>query len=149
MVNDDRKKRRNVDGINVAGVGLTEVLLTLATLAIILGILFAFFLPAERAPRTVARRSQCKNNLKQIGLALHIYHETHGAFPPACTVDANGKPLHSWRTVILPFLGQKDLYESIDLTKPWNDPANAEAFATQVHAFSCPSAKLDTGFTTY
>lgn len=134
---------------NRPGAGMTEILLTLATLAIILAILFAFFLPAQRRARPAARRSQCKNNLKQIGLALHNYYETHGVFPPACTVDANGKPLHSWRTLILPFLDQKDLYESIDLTKPWNDPANAEAFATQVHAFSCPSANLESGFTTY
>lgn len=149
MVSHDPKKRRKIDGINLAGVGLTEVLLTLATLAIIVGILFAFFLPAERRARPAARRSQCKNNIKQIGLALHNYHETYGVLPPACTVDANGTPLHSWRTVILPFLDQKELYERIDLTKPWNDPANAEALATQVHAFSCPSANLESGFTTY
>lgn len=146
----NRDTRRDVQIVgNRPGAGMTEILLTLATLAIILVILVAFFLPATRRARPAARRAQCKNNLKQIGLALHNYHETHGAFPPACTVDANGKPLHSWRTVILPFLDQKDLYESIDLTKPWNDPVNAEAFATQVHAFSCPSAELDTGFTTY
>ena len=153
MVSHNRKERCDEDKpgrlVTRSGAGMTEILLTLAALAIIVGILFAFFLPAERRARPAARRAQCKNNLKQIGIALHNYHETHGVFPPACTVDANGTPLHSWRTVILPFLDQKELYERIDLTKPWNDPANAEAFATRVDVFSCPSANLDSGFTTY
>ena len=55
-------------------------------------------------------------------------------------VDADGKLLHSWRTLILPYLDQKPLYDSIDLSKPWDDPANATAYNTVVPVYRCPSA---------
>lgn len=125
--------------------GLLEILVTIAIVAI----LIALFLPATRSAREPARRSQCKNNLKQIGLALYNYQEEHGALPPAYTVDENGKPLHSWRTLILPYLYQKPLYDSIDLSKPWNDPANAKAYATVLPAYACPSTELPESHTTY
>lgn len=118
---------------------------TLVSLAII-AILVALFLPATRTPREASRRSQCKNNLKQIGIALHNYHEDFGSFPPAFTVDANGRPLHSWRTLILPYADQKDLYETIDLSKPWNDPVNAPAFETPMPLYTCPSADVEDAF---
>ena len=89
------------------------------------------------------------NNLKNITLALLSYADTHKAFPPAYTVDANGNRLHSWRTLVLPYLDQQALYESIDFSKPWNHPVNAKVFNTQLEVFSCPSAKLPPGFTTY
>ncbi|MFO1007883.1 MAG: DUF1559 domain-containing protein [Planctomycetaceae bacterium] len=95
------------------------------------------------------RRFQCKNNLKQIGLALHNYHDKYKEFPPAYTVNEHGKPLHSWRTLILPFVEQQSLYQRIDLSKPWNDPANAEAFKTVVPVYMCPSLKSEPGMTTY
>lgn len=105
----------------------------------ILLVLIALMLPNVRRSREAARRTQCRNNLKQIGLALHNYHDTHGVFPPACTVDAEGRPLHSWRTLLLPYLDQKPLYDSIDLSKPWDDPANAEAREKLVPNYLCPS----------
>ncbi len=101
-------------------------------------LLIALLMPAHRG-REPARRTQCKNNLKQIGLALHNYHDTYGAFPPAYTVDVDGKPLHSWRTLILPYLDQQPLYDTIDLTRPWDDPANEKARETMLHAYRCPS----------
>jgi hypothetical protein len=79
------------------------------------------------------------NNLKQIGLALHNYESKHGAYPPAYTVDAEGNPLHSWRVLILPYMEQQALYDAIDLTKPWNDPANATAYNAVVETYRCPS----------
>lgn len=126
------------------GSWLVEILLTLAIVAV--GV--ALFLPMTRTPREAARRSQCRNNLKQIGLALHNYFEDQGALPPAYTVDANGEPLHSWRTLILPYLDQSALYETIDLSKPWNDPVNSEAAATLIHTYSCPSADIPERHTT-
>jgi len=71
-----------------------------------------------------APRSACANNLKQIITAMHMYHEKYGEFPPAYTVDARGKRLHSWRTLILPYLDESALYTVIDLSKPWDDPAH-------------------------
>src|SRR5204863_3233790 len=85
---------------------------TLFTLFTILGIgavLIALLLPPVSRGREGARRSQCKNNLKQIALALRQYEAEYHALPPAYTVDADGKPLHSWRTLILPYLDQVPL----------------------------------------
>jgi hypothetical protein len=115
----------------------------------IVAVLVALLLPAVRRAPEAGRRSQCKSNLKMIGLALHNYHEDYDAFPPAYTVDAQGKPLHSWRTLILPYLDQRPLYEKIDLSKPWNAPENSEAFQTRVAIYSCPSTNLPRNHTTY
>lgn len=126
------------------GFTLIELLVVLCVIAV----LVAFLLPATRSARPAARRTQCRNNLKQIGLALHNYHDAYGAFPPAYTVDADGKPLHSWRILILPYLDQKPLYDRIDLSKPWDDPVNADVFKLRVHAYACPS-NIDPDKTTY
>lgn len=115
----------------------------------IMGVLAALLLPDHRGVREAARRVQCGNNLRQIGLALHHYHDEYQSFPPAYTVNEAGQPLHSWRTLILPFLEQQHLYESVDLSKPWHDPANEAAFKTAVPVYLCPSAEIDEIHTTY
>ncbi len=125
----------------------------------VITLLVALLLPVTRGVNESARRSHCRNKLKQIGLALHNYHDAYGAFPPAYTVDADGKPLHSWRTLILPYfdsnlsdninLTNKEIYEKIDYSKPWDDPANAEAYATNLVVFRCPSSDVPPGHTTY
>jgi prepilin-type processing-associated H-X9-DG protein len=127
------------------GLKLVEIL---AALGIIV-ILIALLLPASRSARPAARRAQCINNLKQIALALSNYEESHGALPPAYTVDAMGRPLHSWRTLILPYLELDPLYRTIDLSKPWNDPANAKALSTALSVFRCPEAAGPLNTTTY
>src|SRR5688500_2239128 len=74
-----------------------RVLLTLLAVVVIPGAFVLFcVLPNVRFASQAARRSQCANNLKQIALALHLYQDEHGSLPPAYTVDAEGKPLHSW-----------------------------------------------------
>jgi prepilin-type processing-associated H-X9-DG protein len=86
-----------------------------------------------------APRSQCKNNLLQIAIALHNYHERFGSFPPAYIADENGRPIHSWRVLILPFLDLQPLYNLYRFDEPWDGPNNwplADRFAT---IFSCPS----------
>ena len=106
----------------------------------IIGLLIALLLPAVRTAGPAARRAQCQSNLKNIALALSSYEQTHHALPPACTMDADGRPLHSWRTLILPYLEQESLYQTIDLSKPWNDPANAKALETSISIFRCSEA---------
>lgn len=106
-----------------------------------LGIMVGLLLPAVQAAREAARRMECSNNMKQIALALHNYHDTYRTFPPAYTVDGNGQPLHSWRTLILPYLGEQALYSSIDLNKPWDDPVNAQASRVMIKVYKCPSMK--------
>src|SRR5262249_21441780 len=112
-------------------------------------VLVALIMPSMRTAREPARRTQCKNNLKQIGLALHNYHDTYDAFPPAFTTNADGQPLHSWRTLILPYLDQKELYEKIDLSKPCDDPINQAAFNSRTLVYLCPSSPAVPPQTTY
>lgn len=81
----------------------------------------------------------CKNNLKQIGLALHAYHDHHGTFPPAFVADKNGQPAHSWRVLILPFLDQQSLYDKYRFDEPWNGPNNSKLAELMPSAYRCPS----------
>ncbi len=127
---------------------LSKVVKGLAVLAI-LGLLFCLLLPVMRTAWPAAYRNQCTSNLKQIAVALQNYEQIYHALPPAYTTDSDGKPLHSWRTLILPFLEEQQLYKSIDLTKPWDDPANADACKTRVAAYRCPSASIPNNRTTY
>jgi prepilin-type processing-associated H-X9-DG protein len=124
-------------------------LLSVLSIAAIGCVAFALLLPAQRRVRPAAKRTQCKNNIKQIGLALHNYHEHYGTFPPAYTVDSNGKRLHSWRTLILPYVDQGELFKQIDLSKAWDDPANAEAAKTELYVYHCPSAPGPGNHATY
>ena len=112
------------------------LLKVLAVLGILV-LLIALLLPVTRSARPAAYRAQCINNLKQIAMALHSYEQAHKAFPLAHTVDTKGRPLHSWRTLILPYLEQQTLYQSIDLSKPWNDPANACARFSRRSRMNC------------
>lgn len=113
------------------------------------GILVALLLPAVQAGREAARRVQCSNNLKQVALALHNYHDVHSSLPPAFTEDANGNRLHSWRTLILPYINQQALYDQIDLSKPWDDPVNKPFSEMAIELYACPSVGLAAGDTTY
>ena len=105
----------------------------------VFALLVSLLLPGTRTPQPPMHRSQCVNNLKQIALALYNYEEHYLALPPAYTVDAHGKPLHSWRTLILPFLNEHELYRKIDQTKAWDDPVNAAALQTIPTVFRCPA----------
>jgi prepilin-type processing-associated H-X9-DG protein len=115
----------------------------------ILLLLVALLLPTQRRAREPARREQCQNNLRMIALALQNYADVHGVFPPAFTVDADGRPLHSWRTLLLPYVDQAPLYREIDLTKPWDDPVNAKACSEPLSIYSCPSGNGPRHHTTY
>jgi len=103
------------------------------------GIMAALLLPAVQAAREAARRTSCKNNLKQIALAMHNYHDTYKTFPPAYFADEDGRPERSWRTSILPFLEQQPLYERYDFHESWDAPQNAFALNAVIPTFTCPS----------
>lgn len=105
-----------------------------------LGIMVGLLLPAVQAAREAARRMACQNNEKQIALALLNYESVYRSLPPAFTVDANGQPLHSWRTLLLPYLEQNAVYEQIDLNKPWDDPVNLPIGEVVIPTFVCPSS---------
>ncbi len=122
-----------------------EIVVALGIVAIIAVILLPGVSHGPRAPR----RLQCKNNLKQLGLALHNYHDQYGSFPPPFTLDDEGRRLHSWRVLVLPFAEQGSLFRKLDLTKPWNHPANAEVRDSCPDVFRCRAAELPPGYTTY
>src|SRR5262249_42952585 len=94
-------------------------------------VLCCMFCVCTCEPGTVARRSQCKNNLKQIGLAMFNYHDAYGCFPPAYIADADGRPMHSWRVLLLPFLDEAARYRKYRFDEPWDGPNNSE-LATSV-----------------
>jgi hypothetical protein len=133
--------------------GGSWLLIRLLAYAAVILLVFAMLLPTVRSSREAARRNNCLGHLAQIALALSNYEAVHGAYPPAYTVDAEGRPLHSWRTLILPHMEQQALYDQIDLTKPWDDPANDQARKTSLSIYQCPSNTDDdpkhANFTTY
>ncbi len=71
----------------------------------------------------LASVAQCP--LNQLMLGLHNYHDVYGSFPPACVKDDRGRPLHSWRVLILPYINEQALYEQYDFSVPWNSPHNS------------------------
>jgi hypothetical protein len=100
-------------------------------------------------PRESAPRAQCINNQKQLLLALHNYHEAYNAFPPAYIADATGKPMHSWRVLILPYLEQDALYNEYDFDEPWNGPNNIKLLDKMPVVFACPTGPYPTKLTSY
>src|SRR5205823_3963476 len=119
-------------------VKMSPVRIGCALLAIlVIGCLFIF--PARPPARDAARRMQCSNNLHNIALALQNYYDDHGSFPPAYIAAADGKPIHSWRVVLLPYLGQEDLYAKYSFDEPWNGPNNSKLHDRMLKIFRCPS----------
>lgn len=124
------------------GFTLVELLVVIA----IIGLLIALLLPAVQAAREAARRSQCRNNFKQIGLALHNYHDTHGSFPPGyISVVGPGGPADDrgpgwgWAAMVLPYLEQANVHQQIRFDRDITDPLNAAIRATSLSIFRCPS----------
>lgn len=112
-------------------------------------ILIALLLPAVQAARTAARRALSSNNLRQIGLALHNYHDTFKTFPPAYIPNDDGSPRTSWRTMILPFVDEQGLFDNYDFDVDWDDPANALARNTQIQHYQSPHAVSRPNATNY
>lgn len=102
-------------------------------------IVIAIILMPATSHAPASRSAQCANNLKQIALALHIYHDTYGCFPPAYVTDESGKRMHSWRVLILPFLDQEHLYKKYRFDEPWNGPENSKLHAEKLDVYHCPT----------
>ena len=99
-----------------------------------------FVMPsAPVSARESARRASCINKLKQIGLALHAYEDDYGSFPPAYIADASGKPMHSWRVLLLPYLDRNDIYDKYSFDEPWDGPNNSKLHGIMVSYYKCPT----------
>ncbi len=85
--------------------------------------------------RGALARAVSTNKLKQIGLALHMYHQAYDSLPPGGTFDANGRALQSWQAMILPYMEDNGLHERIDYSIPWTDRRNASAFQTEIQVY--------------
>lgn len=114
-----------------------------------IGILVALLLPAVQAAREAARRMSSSNNLKQIALAMHNYHDVHGKFPPRASLDDNGKPLLSWRVHLLPYLDQTHLYEQFRLDEPWDSDHNSKLIEAMPAVFRNPSSTAPLDLASY
>jgi prepilin-type processing-associated H-X9-DG protein len=117
--------------------GLIFILLIVGCDAI--GTLTALLLPAVQAAREAARRITCSQNLKQIGVAMQSYHQKYGCFPPSFIPDENGKPKHSWRVLLLPFLDKQDLHAQYRFDEPWDSPNNLALDRQMPAVYRCPS----------
>jgi prepilin-type processing-associated H-X9-DG protein len=123
---------------------LIELLVVIAIIAILIGLL----IPAVQKVREAAQVTQCKNNLKQLGLALHDFHDANSAFPPARLDDSAGNALAAWTYFILPYIEQGNLYNAINHSQPWNStlnpgndlPAKTSPNAHEIPMFLCPAA---------
>jgi prepilin-type N-terminal cleavage/methylation domain-containing protein/prepilin-type processing-associated H-X9-DG protein len=128
-----------------AGFTLIELLVVIAIIAVLIGLL----LPAVQKVRDAANRSQCLNNLKQIGLALHNYHDANQRLPPG-HLKAPDPPItgpstdfHSWIAYVLPYIEQENLYRQYNFSRPYTDSMNsmnATVIATPLKTMTCPSA---------
>jgi prepilin-type processing-associated H-X9-DG protein len=97
-------------------------------------ILASCLLPAAYYARPPRR---CSQNLTYISVALHTYHDVYHSLPPAYLTDASGKPIHSWRVLLLPFLDQVELYEKYRFDEPWDGPHNRLLHDEIVSAYCC------------
>jgi hypothetical protein len=103
--------------------------------------LFAI-LPQGGIPKAASDRTQCKHNLSVLAMAMHNYHDAYGSFPPAYIADGNGRPLHSWRVLLLPFLEHRNLYKLYRFDEPSDGPHNSALAARMPPEFRC---QADTG----
>ena len=85
------------------------------------------------------RRIECRSNLEQIATAVSLYEADHGCFPPPYTTDTDGNRLHSWRTLLLPYLGEEALHECLQLDEPWDSESNRLWHGTPVDVYQCPA----------
>ncbi len=120
--------------------GMRTVFVVAGTLLVLFFCGGLLMVPPMLASRQAMRRMQSTNHLKQLGLAVHLYHDAFGCLPPAVVKDATGKPLYSGRVLLLPFLERQSLYEAFDKTQAWDSPTNRPQTRQAPSMFVDPAA---------
>jgi len=124
------------------GFTILELLVTFGVITTLVSLI----LPAVGSAREAARQLQCKNQLKQIGLALHSYHETNACLPAGWQWEASKKSAYSWSVTLLPYLEQRAIYDQVDRNQLLSHPSNLSARSTSIVNFLCPSDIIDPTF---
>ena len=138
----DRQGHRRLSDERDSSRSLRRTGFTVLELLTVMGIvstLAAIVLPAVGSAREAARRMQCVNQLKQVGIALHSYHEVCGSFPTGCQWEATNSSGYGWAVPLLPYLEQNAIYEQTDRNRLLTHPSNTLARATSIGLFLCPS----------
>jgi len=117
---------------------LRSCLTVAAILAIGIPLIVNLLTPAVSAIREPARRAACANNMKQLSVALYNYHKAYGSFPPAVMDGKDGRPMHSWRTLILPYVGEPSIYQHYKFDEPWDGPRNQNLAPQTVNPYVYP-----------
>jgi hypothetical protein len=118
------------------------VLLPLICLVVCSGLLTAL-IPAIQASREAARCTTCSYHLRQIGIGLVIFDTENGSLPPACLCDEKGEPIHSWQTLVAPYIGHYGWRGGYSLKEPWDGPNNRKLLSWVFDELRCPSADND------
>ncbi len=130
-----RAKMTRLVLLTAVGIGL------LGLLGVIFSLVFVMAFKPSYVPLiggTIAPPAACESNLFRIGQAMDQYVKDHGNYPPAYVTDDNGKPMYSWRVLLLPYLGEDKLHSMFDLGKPWDDPVNKRAASRMPEVYGCP-----------
>ena len=147
-----------VSAASIAMLGSSAIvptlLLAIGALMLAFGRIKAFFvalgifvvagliIPAIDPAAEARRRMTCHANLESLASAIRQFESENGYLPPPYTSDVNGSPLHSWRVLILPFLGEQSLFDRIDITKPWDDPVNLPFADLMPDIYRCPEFRM-------
>jgi len=144
----ERLTKQIFEGIATKRAGQHVSLTVESKLGITSGVVLANFLsPIDRMLRTLARQMDGSNNLRQVLLAMHNYHDTFNRFPAPAITDADGKPLLSWRVAILPFIEEQALYEQFRLNEPWDSEHNLPLSKRLPKAYATAGLRLPPGQT--
>jgi type II secretory pathway pseudopilin PulG len=114
---------------------ISEFLVVVAVIVV----LIVLIRPAVQKIREKANRTESAKNLKQIGKAMKDYHDAHGSLPPATIYGKDGQPLYSWRVLLLPFLGEDNLYSQFQLDEAWDSPNNKPLLAKMPLVYAHPT----------